>query len=491
MNIVIVTPEATPFSKTGGLADVSGALAKELKKLGHDVKIFTPFYKVIQDSHPAVVPTKSKVDIRLGKKTYRARIWQSGDYYFIREDHFFYRDHFYGVGDKDYVDNPLRFAFFARASLEAIKIVNSRVDIIHCHDWQTGLIPCYLKNNYQADPILGKAASIFTIHNLAYQGLFPRKTMDEIDLPARLFTPSQLEFYNKLSFIKGGLVFADLLTTVSRKYSREIQETAMGCGLDGLLRERKADLHGINNGIDYDDWNPETDRFLPANYGPTDLRGKKKCKKALKKAFNLTGPDTIPLIGMVSRLDSQKGFEIIAAAEKALMKLPLQLVFVGSGAKGIENYLVSLAERYPEKVSLHLGYSEPMAHLVEAGADIYLMPSRYEPCGLNHLYSLRYGTLPVVRATGGLDDTIINYSRRRKKGNGFKFRSFCATSLVNAVRRAIHLFMTEKEVWKKLQKAAMEEDHCWEKSVHLYDKLYQKAMADHERSRQGKAEIGR
>ena len=476
MNIVIVTPEVTPFSKTGGLADVCGALGKELAKLGHKVKTFSPFYKCVKDKKFEALDTGSRVKIHLAGKTFLAEIWRSGDHYFIREDNFFFRNAFYGDGEKDYEDNALRFAFFSKATLETLITFGDKIDIVHCHDWQTGLIPYYLKKEYKANKILGKAASVFTIHNLAYQGLFPREIMETIDLPASLFNHHQLEFYDELSFIKGGLVFADILTTVSKKYSLEIQEIYMGCGLEGVLQKRKEDLFGIINAVDYDDWNPETDKLIPANYSARDLQGKKSCKSSLKKRFKLPGPEELPLIGMVSRLDSQKGFEIIEAAEDGLMKLPVQFIFLGSGSKKIKGYLEDLAQRYPDKVAVHIGYSDTLAHLIEAGSDLYLMPSRYEPCGLNHFYSLKYGTLPVVRATGGLDDAIVNYSSSRKAGNGFKFRAFSSSALIKAIKRAINLYSNEKDEWSKLQKSVMLEDHSWGKSVKLYDKLYRKAI---------------
>ncbi|MBE9504900.1 MAG: glycogen synthase GlgA [Proteobacteria bacterium] len=479
MNIVIVTPEVTPFSKTGGLADVCGALGKELVKLGHRVKTFSPFYKCVKDEKFEAVDTGNRVEIHLGGKTFLAEIWRSGDHYFIGEESFFFRDAFYGDGEKDYKDNALRFTFFSKATLETLITFGEKVDIVHCHDWQTGLIPYYLKKEYKVNKVLRNAASVFTIHNLAYQGLFPRSIMETIDLPASLFNHHQLEFYDELSFIKGGLVFADILTTVSKKYSLEIQEAYMGCGLESVLQKRKGDLFGIINGVDYDDWNPETDKLIPATYSARDLRGKRRCKRSLKKYFKLSGHADLPVIGMVSRLDSQKGFEIIEAAENGLMKLPLQFVFLGSGSKKIQAYLEDLADRYPDKVALHIGYSEALAHLIEAGSDLYLMPSRYEPCGLNHFYSLKYGTIPIVRATGGLDDAIINYSSSRKSGNGFKFRAFSSSSLVKTIKRAIDLYSNDKESWEKLQKSVMLEDRSWEKSIKKYDKLYRKVIEKH------------
>ncbi len=474
MHIIMATPEVAPYSKTGGLADVSGALQKELAKIGHKVKVFSPFYRCVRDGAHKTRDTGIRVNLSIGGADMEAGIWQDGDFYFVREDSFFCREDLYGHGAKDYEDNPLRFTFFSLAILEALKEMGEKVDIIHCHDWQTGLIPLYLKNTYRDVAGLRQTASIFTIHNLAYQGLFPKETMESIGLPRELFNSKELEFYDQLSFIKGGLVFADILTTVSKRYSREIQEEGTGCGLEGLLKERAKDLYGIVNGVDFDAWNPETDPYIPSNYSAGNLSGKGVCKKALKKEFNLPDRGDIPLIGMVSRLDPQKGFDIIEAAGEALCRLPAQFVFLGSGYDRISDFLKGLKKKHPDRVGVYIGYDERLAHLIEAGSDIYLMPSRYEPCGLNHLYSLRYGTIPVVRGTGGLDDTIVNYNGKNGHGNGFKFRNFTARAMIGALKKAVHLYRSNRKEWQKLQQSGMAEDHSWTKSVISYDKLYKK-----------------
>ncbi|MBE9536393.1 MAG: glycogen synthase GlgA [Proteobacteria bacterium] len=482
MNIVMITPETTPFSKTGGLADVCGALHKELGQQGHTVKTFTPFYHCVGEGKNRPSDTGKRLDVSIAGKIYKGEIWNSGDVYFIRNDHFFMRHGLYGEGGKDYEDNALRFTFFSLASLEAIREIAGKTDIIHCHDWQTALVPFYLKESYAGDSCLGSSASVFTVHNLAYQGLFPKETLKKIGLGWEIFTPSKLEFYDKLNFMKGGLVFADMLTTVSRGYAREIQKSGTGCGLEGLLRERRKDLTGIVNGIDFDDWDPKKDNMIPANYSPSNMTGKAKCKAALREAFNLPDMGDIPLVGMVSRLDPQKGFGLIREAEKKLAGLPAQFAFLGSGKEDIENYLRRLAKKFPDKIAVSIGYSEKLAHLIEAGSDIYLMPSRYEPCGLNHLYSLKYGTLPVVRATGGLDDTISNFNKKTKKGNGFKFTLFSSRAMLIMLRRAIDLYTKDRKTWLLIQKNAMSEDHSWKRSIPEYEAVYKRAIKKKQQS---------
>jgi len=476
MNIVMITPETIPFSKTGGLADVCGALHKELSHKGHAVTTITPFYHCVAEGKGRPSDTGKHVEVSIAGRIYKGEIWSSGDVYFIRNDHFFMRPGLYGEGGKDYEDNALRFTFFSLASLEAIREICGKADVIHCHDWQTALVPFYLKERYSGDSCLGSSASVFTVHNLAYQGLFPKETLKDIGLGWEVFTPSKLEFYDELNFMKGGLVFADMLTTVSRGYAREIQKSGTGCGLEGVLRQRRKDLTGITNGIDIDDWDPGKDKMIPANYSLSSLAGKARCKAALKKAFSLPDMGDIPLVGMVSRLDPQKGFDLIREAEKKLAGLPAQFVFLGSGVEEIENYLLSLAKKFPDKIAVSIGYSEDMAHLIEAGSDIYLMPSRYEPCGLNHLYSLKYGTLPVVRSTGGLDDTIKNFNKRTKKGNGFKFSPFSSRAMLMMLRRAIDIYTNDRKTWLLIQKNAMAEDHSWGRSIPRYEKVYKRAV---------------
>ncbi len=472
----MASPEVAPYSNTGGLAEVLSALPATLRKRGHEVTVMTPLYKCVKDGVHHLSDTGLKIIVDLGGTKYPGEVWRQGDCYFIRNDSLFCRDELYGREGVDYEDNDVRFAFFSKAVLETLRINEMKVDVIHSHDWQTALIPLYMKTEYRDDGVLDGVASVFTVHNLAYQGLFTRETMDAVGLPRELFTPEALEFYGKVNFIKGGIRFADVLTTVSRRYAREIQESEMGCGLEGLLRERRGDLFGIVNGVDYGKWSPENDPFIPSNYHSDDLAGKKRCKEELRRSFGLSDMGDVPLVGMISRLDPQKGFDLIERSAKGLMSLPIQMVFLGQGTADIRDFLEGLAGAYPGRVGVRIGYDDPLAHRIEAGSDIYLMPSRYEPCGLNHLYSLRYGTIPVVRATGGLDDTIVNYSAKRRNGNGFKFRSYRPEALLRALGRAVDLYLSDREEWQRLQKRVMKEDHSWERSVTRYEWVYRRAM---------------
>lgn len=476
MNIIFVSPEASPYSRTGGLAEVAGALPAALSDLGHEVKVFSPLYRGVRGKRGKIRDTGIKLTVKAGNETYDGQLWQEGNYYFIKNDDFFDREEYYGHGDGNYDDNHLRFAFFSLAILDALKKMGKKVHIIHCHDWQTALIPLYMKLYYNDENPLNEAATVFTIHNMAYQGLFPEKVMERIGLPSALFHYKGLEFYGKLNFMKAGLLFADLLTTVSVKYSKEIQTQEMGCGLEGLLQERSTDLYGVANGINYLEWNPETDRHIKANYSYKDIRNKMLCKEEVREIFGLPQHKDIPLVGVVSRLDPQKGFDLVKKGKKSLMALPIQMVFLGKGSKEIENFLHNLAKEYPHRVGLSIGYDNALAHKIEAGSDIFLMPSRYEPCGLNHLYSLKYGTIPIVRATGGLDDRIINYSYSRKSGNGFKFRAFKSAAMINALSKAVDLFLHDRDEWERLMKAGMQEEYTWHMAAVNYVKLYEKAI---------------
>ncbi len=477
MNIAFISSEVAPYSKTGGLSEVSGALPAALKKAGNSVKTISPLYRQVKESTRTLEETGIKIAVPLGNKILRADIWRKEDCFFIGNDAFFNREEFYGNSVDDYPDNALRFAFLSRAAIELLKNFSEKVDLIHCNDWQTGLVPLYLRLYYSGKMSLpGKPATLFTIHNLVYQGLFEREKMPALSLPHNLFNHHELEFYGQISFIKTGLVFADMLSTVSEKYSREIQKEELGCGLDGLLRKRKKDLVGIPNGIDYEKWNPEMDGHLVSTYSRQNLKGKAACKKELKKIFGLTGKGDIPLIGMISRLDPQKGFSLIEEAGEKLMKLPIQIVFLGKGDETIQIFLERLEKKHPGRVGLKIGYDEALAHKIEAGSDVFLMPSRFEPCGLNQLYSLKYGTIPVVRATGGLDDTITGYSAARKSGNGFKFRAFTGAAMVTAIRRAVDLYHSDKSAWNTLQKRGMAEEYSWERAALAYEKLYRQAI---------------
>ncbi|HLC17441.1 MAG TPA: glycogen synthase GlgA [Thermodesulfobacteriota bacterium] len=477
LSVIFASPEATPFAKTGGLADVAGSLPGALKALGAKVFIFLPFYRHVANSGMEIEPTALEVTVPIGRRTIKARVLRNSKTevpaYFIKCDEYYDRTYLYGTPDGDYFDNIERFAFFSRAVLEAIKAGGFRPDIIHCNDWQTGLIPAYLKDAYKKDEYFSKTATVLTVHNTAYQGVFPPELYDVLDLSKGLFSPEGLEFWGSINLLKAGVVFSDAITTVSPGYSREIRTPQYGYGLDGLFNKRGDDLYGVVNGADYNEWNPSTDPLIPGNYSPDDLSGKGACKRELLKAFDLDLEETTPVIGMISRLAGQKGFDILAEAMPALMRLNLGIVILGTGETVYRGLIEKLAEKYPRKLSVKIAFDNTLAHLVEAGSDIFLMPSRYEPCGLNQLYSMRYGTIPVVRATGGLDDTVRDFGE--EGATGFKFKEYSAAALASRVKDALAVFRNKK-AWSKLQKNAMAEDFSWEKSAKNYMEIYRKAL---------------
>ncbi|MBI5887561.1 MAG: glycogen synthase [Deltaproteobacteria bacterium] len=444
LSVIYVSPEAVPFSKTGGLADVAGALPSALKGLGAAISVFLPLHRQTASGGFNLADTGVTVSVPIGVKEVRGRVLKSVetgvDTYFLKCDEYFDRTHLYTTHDGDYSDNLERFAFFSRGVLEAVKVLKIRPDIIHANDWQTGLIPAYLKDVYKQDSFFSKAGTVFTIHNLAYQGLFPAALYDLTGLgkglnPLRgLFTPEGLEFWGKVSCLKAGIVYSDVITTVSRTYALEMQTTDYGCGLEGVLKERKDDLHGIVNGVDYDEWDPAEDTLIPANYSPDDLTGKAVCKKELLKKFGLTVKASTPVIGMVSRFTHQKGFDLVAEAAPDIMKLGAAVVILGTGEKKYQLVAEGLAAAYPGRFAVNAAFDNALAHLIEAGSDIFLMPSLYEPCGLNQIYSLKYGTVPVVRATGGLEDTVKAYPL--PGATGFKFKEYEAPALVKKVKEA-------------------------------------------------------
>lgn len=477
INVIIVASEAAPFAKTGGLADVAGSLPVALKKLGCNPVLFLPYYRQIAGGGFEIEPTGLEVTVPVGKREITGQVLKGAaagvPAYFIKRDEYYDRSHLYGTPDGDYFDNIDRYAFFSRAVLEVLRSRSFEPDIIHCNDWQTGLIPAYLKDTYKNDLYFASTSTVFTVHNLAYQGLFQADLFDLTGLSPELFTPAGLEFWGKVNFLKSGLVYSDIITTVSEAYSMEIQTTEYGWGLDGVLRGRKHDLYGIINGVDYGEWDPGTDSLIPATYSAEDLLGKAECKKELLKEFGLKLKNGAPLLGIISRLADQKGIDILSEAMPALMKLNLALVIIGTGDRKYVVELEELARRYPEKLSVKILFDKKLSHLVEAGSDIFLMPSKYEPCGLNQIYSLRYGTVPLVRATGGLDDTVRDF--KGGAGNGFKFRDYTPEALVAKVKEALKVFK-DKEAWEKLRRAGMKEDFSWESSAARYIELYDRCL---------------
>jgi starch synthase len=433
MHIAFAASECVPFSKTGGLADVVGALPRALAALGHQVSVYLPLYRQtkLNDPHTVVRSVTVPFDDKYRFCSLVTDGTKAGvKYYFVDYPPYFDRDALYGSSAGDYPDNAERFALFSRAVIEASKILGVP-HVFHCHDWQSALVPVMLRTLYAEDPVFREVATVFTIHNMGYQGLFPSDTLPLLMLPWELLTISMMEFFGQVNFLKGALVLSDYVTTVSKKYSQEIQTTEYGFGLEGVLRSRSATVSGILNGVDYDEWSPQTDKFIAANYSPQDLTGKRKCKEDLLRTFGVKNADaSVPVIGIVSRFAAQKGFDLIAQVMDRLALENAILLVLGSGDKVYEEMFQRLNKQFPNKIATKVVFDNAIAHQLEAGADMFLMPSRYEPCGLNQIYSLKYGTVPIVRATGGLDDTIEPWDARSGKGTGFKFSDYTGEALL-------------------------------------------------------------
>ena len=485
MKILIASPEIFPFVKTGGLADVTGALPKALRDLGVDVRVVLPKHKGIEELGFPMRYGNHRISCQVSQSFVDAEIVES-EYdgitaYLVEKDEYYYRDYLYSTPDGDYLDNAERFIFFAKSILETIKVTGFVPDVLHCNDWETSLAPVFLKTIYKDDPDLARVATLLTIHNLGYQGIFWHYDMHLLNIGWEYFTPESLEFFGHINFLKGGIVFSDILNTVSKQYSREIQTPEFGCGLDGILTTRREDLYGIVNGIDYTDWSPEADKFLPARYNAGDPANKTLCKKALQQAFDLPADPSIPLAATISRLADQKGFNLISDAMEEMAGLGMQYVVLGTGERKYHDLLTQLAKKYPRAFSVKIAYDNALAHLIEAGSDLFLMPSQYEPCGLNQLYSLKYGTVPVVRGVGGLEDTIVDYTKFPQRGTGFKFYEYTKEAMLDAIDRALSLYR-DKKAWQDLIGRCMKEDFSWGKSAREYVELYKKAIAKHESS---------
>jgi starch synthase len=475
VKILFISSEGLPYSKTGGLADVVEALPRALQASGHEVAVLLPRYHGNKITSTLV----SSVSTQLGDKMRFPAIGEGTPvmgvrYFFVDDPAFFDRAHLYGDKAGDYPDNAERFAEFSRVAIEFTKRV-WLPDVIHCHDWQSAMVPLLLRTQHANDPVVRSLPVVLTIHNLGYQGLFPQTAMKNIGLPDTLFTMDALEFYGRVNFLKGGLIFADYLTTVSRRYAKEIQTPEYGWGLEGVIRNRADRLVGILNGVDYGVWSPEADTLIAQKYSINSLEGKKACKKDLLASFRLPQENLdIPLIGIVSRFVDQKGFDLIAQVAEELMDENLALVALGTGQPEYEKLFKGLAEKYSARVGVKIGYDNTLAHKIEAGADMFLMPSRYEPCGLNQIYSLRYGTVPVVRATGGLDDTIQSFASKTHQGTGFKFEEYDGAALLGCVRAALKAYRDPK-VWHAIQANGMAKDFSWKASAAAYVTLYEAA----------------
>jgi starch synthase len=479
MKILIATSEAVPFAKTGGLADVTGVLINEYKKMGIEAAIMLPLYRKIKQSAKdfGLKPLGREITVPLGEQSETGKLWEGrtpegAPAYFIENDKFYDRDDLYGTSEGDFPDNSSRFIFYDRAVLESLKILELNVDIIHCNDWQTALIPVYIKTIYRNE--FPKTKTLLTIHNLGYQGLFWSLDIPLTGLGWELFNIEGLEFYGRINFLKGGILFADILTTVSKNYAREILTEEYGFGLEGVLRKRSKDLYGIINGIDYNDWDPKNDSLIPANYSIKDLSGKAECKKSLQKRCGFSSNNPI-LIGMVTRLSSQKGLDLVAEAIGEIIRSGAQVIILGKGDKAFHREFLGLQKKYSKQLSVTIGFDNPLAHKIYAGSDVFLMPSRYEPCGLGQLIALRYGTIPVGRKTGGLVDTIVGYNPHKGSGTGFLFNGYSSKELLRAFKKAKEFF-NDKQHWRRIQRNAMSQNFSWRHSAEEYLSLYKKAL---------------
>ena len=479
LSVLMVTPEAHPFAKTGGLAEVSASLTDALGKLGHTVALVLPRYRGLAVDGAERLQTRLRMGDRLQPVAYHERrLSERVTLVLVDVPEFFDREGLYGTPDGDYADNALRYAVFSRAALEYPRLREQRPSVIHAHDWQSGLVPVYQKMQLSSDPFVGGVPAVFTVHNLAFQGVFPVSTLPAIGLGSEVLDVQGLEFWGNISYLKGGINFSEKITTVSPGYAREIVQPELGFGFEGVLTRRSADLVGILNGIDTSRWTPTADPFVEASFSAADLGGKRDAKRALLSLAGLPSDEAAlarPLIGLVSRLTEQKGFDLIGASLTELMSLDATWVMLGSGERRYEDEWRALAARYPERVSTTIGFDERLAHHIEAGADMFLMPSRFEPCGLNQLYSLRYGTVPIVRATGGLNDTVEDVAAG-ESGTGFKFRDYAPDALVSTVRRALSAYR-DPAGWAAIEQRGMRQDHSWDASATEYVKLYRAMLS--------------
>ncbi len=484
LKILLVSSEVAPFAKTGGLADVAGSLPKALTAMGNDTRIVLPRYRGVGD-----FPTVTDFPVKIGNRietcvvresTIEAKLEEGGTkpvpVYFIDNYHYFDREGIYC-----HHDDAERYAFFCQAVLEMIKQINFRPNVIHCNDWQSGLIPFLLKEKLATDQFYQGIATVFTIHNLMYQGNFPKDCLEYFNVGNEYFQPESLEFYGQLSFMKGGLVYADVINTVSKRYAQEIQTPEFGHGFEGLLRKRSQDLHGIVNGINYHEFNPKTDPRIFRPYDSSSVQDKYENKFGLQREMDLPVKN-VPVIGLISRLVDQKGLDLIEVAFDWLMQQELQFVVLGSGDKYYEEKLARMRERYPHKMGLYLGFNGILAQRIYAGSDMFLMPSKFEPCGLGQLISLRYGTIPVVRATGGLADTIVDYNANTDSGNGFSFEPYDSKVMLETISRALQVYNREPEKWRRLVVNAMEQDFSWNRSGAEYLELFDLAISKHTKS---------
>jgi len=475
MRVVMAASEVVPYAKTGGLADVVGALPHALRRLGIEVAVIMPKYRSITPERFPLRRTDWVLQVPVSSQTVSAGVLESEmddevPVYLVEADQYFARAGLYGTPDGDYLDNAERFAFFGRAIPALLQHLGAP-DVLHCHDWQTALAPVFLHTDLARYPGLERVRTVLTVHNLGYQGLFWHFDWHLLNLSWRYFSADWLEFYGKINYLKGGIVCSDAITTVSPTYAQEIQTKEFGHGLDGVLVARRQALTGILNGVDYEDWSPEHDPHIAARYSADDLAGKATCKADLQAAMDLPVDPKVPLIGIVSRLAAQKGFDLLAEVAPQLLRKRLQVVVLGSGDAVYEFLFAELQRRFKKRLAVRIAFDNTLAHKIEAGSDMFLMPSHYEPCGLNQMYSLRYGTIPIVRATGGLQDSVVEFDPRHGGGTGFKFAEYTGEALLACVDRALRVHRTEKS-WSRLVRNAMHADFSWERSAAAYADLY-------------------
>jgi len=479
MDIVFVSPEVFPFARAGGLGDVSYYLPLSLADLGHRIKVITPKYRQIEEAGYPLAVKAEEIHVPLAWREKSAQVFSTSvreglEVFFIGCDELYNRAGLYGNEFGDYEDNAERYIFFSRAVLECIRELDLSPDVIHCHDWPTGLVPVYVKTLYRTLPNLQKTSTLYTFHNLGWQGRFWHYDFTMTGLDWGLFTPDGLEFHGQFNMTKGGLVFADLISTVSRKYAREVLTPEYGYGLEGVLQARKNDIYSVLNGVDYKVWNPAHDPDIAANYTPETLARKAVCRKDLAEIFDLP-LDNRPVAAVISRLLDRKGFDLISAAFDKILQIDLKIAVMGMGEDKYHVLLTDLARAYPDRIGVKIAYEKSLAHRIMAGADMFLMPSRYEPCGLEQLYGLKYGTVPIVRATGGLDDTIIDVGEDGIRGTGFKFSEYTPEAMCRALTRAVEFF-ADRSAWEKLMRRGMAQDFSWSRAAAEYEKIYEKAL---------------
>jgi starch synthase len=481
MKILLASSEVHPFSKTGGLADMVGALGKALARAGHEARIVTPLYRGIRQRFPKIQRVDWQFDLPLGARSVQAELFsldvEAGlTIYFIHQPDFYKRGGYYLENNISYADNADRFIFFSKCVAHLARFSPWRPDVVHVHDWQAALVPALMLHQKRAEGWGNPPPTCLTIHNLAYQGIFPPAAFALTNLPQEYFKPDGAEFFGQLNCLKAGIVFADAITTVSPRYAREITTESLGCGLDDRLRQRRKQLFGILNGVDYGEWNTTENPFLAHTYSVTRLAGKAANKLALQKELGLPERKNVPLFGTISRLAEQKGVDIELGALEEMLSADIQFVLLGSGSPAFEKGYQKLARRFPGKAAVQLGYNEGLAHRIEAACDFFLMPSQFEPCGLNQMYSLRYGAIPIVRATGGLDDSVIDFTQDTTRANGIKFQEYSARTLAKAIRKALAIY-GQPDLLRRFRQNAMRVDFSWEQTVGKYVNVYDAAKA--------------